>query len=174
MVTLAVGAFITAVVGSVVSWFKGTYNSYTNKLRERDRIITDLQITNEELQSELTEQNRKLQEVQRTISEFNKRMDLMAHGGMSLLRDRIIQSCQDFIERGSITLTARANISELYKWYSSLGGNGVGKYYYDKMLELPVDDDVPVVSNISAEYSAGGAVNANLSEISQSHITNYS
>ena len=174
MVTLAVGAFITAVVGSVVSWFKGTYNSYTNKLRERDRIITDLQITNKELQSELTEQNRKLQEVQRTISWFNKRMDLMVHGGMSLLRDRIIQSCQDFIERGSITLTARDNISELYKWYSSLGGNGVGKYYYDKMLELPVDDDVPVVSNISAEYSAGGAVNANLSEISQSHITNYS
>ena len=42
MVTLAVGAFITAVVGSVVSWFKGTYNSYTNKLRERDKIIADL------------------------------------------------------------------------------------------------------------------------------------
>ena len=82
MVTLAVGAFITAVVGSVVSWFKGTYNSYTNKLRERDRIITDLQIANEELQSELTEQNRKLQEVQRTISGFNKQMDLMTHGGM--------------------------------------------------------------------------------------------
>lgn len=58
MVTLAIGAFITAVVGSVVSWFKGTYNSYTDKLKERDRIITDLQLTNKELQSELTEQNR--------------------------------------------------------------------------------------------------------------------
>ena len=50
MVTLAIGAFITAIVGSVVSWFKGTYNTYTTKLKERDRIITDLQITNKELQ----------------------------------------------------------------------------------------------------------------------------
>ena len=41
-------------------------------------------------------------------------------------------------------------------------------------IELPVDDDVPVVSNISADYSAGGTVNANLSEISHSHITKYS
>lgn len=153
MVTLAIGAFITAVVGSLVSWFKGTYNSYSEKLRKKDAIIEELVQSKEALETDLEEQNRKLQEVQKSIKLFNKQMSLISHGGMSLLRDRIIQSCQNFIDRGSITLNARTNISELYKWYDSLGGNGIGKYYYEKMLELPVDDDVPVVSDIHADYS---------------------
>ena len=154
--TLAIGAFITAVVGSVVSWLKGTYNMYAEKLKKRDEIIEELIQTRKEVESELEEQSRKLQEVQKSIRLFNKQMDLISHGGMSLLRDRIIQSCQNFIDRGSITLTARTNISELYKWYASLGGNGIGKYYYDKMMTLPVDDDVPVVSNINTDFSVGG------------------
>lgn len=156
MVTLAIGAFITAVVGSLVSWFKGTYNSYSERLRKKDAIIEELIHSKETLETDLEGQGRKLQEVQKSIKLFSKQIDLISHGGMSLLRDRIIQSCQSFIDRGSITLNARTNITELYKWYASLGGNGIGKYYYEKMLELPVDDDVPVVSDVHADYSTGG------------------
>lgn len=67
MVTLAIGAFITAVVGSLVSWFKGTYNSYSERLRKKDAIIEELIHSKETLETDLEEQGRKLQEVQKSI-----------------------------------------------------------------------------------------------------------
>ena len=74
-------------------------------------------------------------------------VDRICQGGLVLLRDRIIQSCRAFIERGSITITARNNIRDMYKCYhDEFGGNGDGEYFFDEMMNLPIDQDVPIVS----------------------------
>lgn len=95
----------------------------------------------EELLKHYREIKLELQEVKRS----NKRLK---EGGLVLLRDRIIQSCRVFIERGSVTLTARNNIRDMYKVYhDEFDGNGDGEYYFTQMEKLPIDD-IPIVSSI--------------------------
>ena len=52
---------------------------------------------------------------------------------------RLIQLCKTHIRDGYITETDFEQISEMYKLYSGLGGNGQAKEYYDKVLELDID-----------------------------------
>ena len=81
------------------------------------------------------------------IKSLQHGVDRICQCGLVLLRDRIIQSCWAFMERGSITITARNNIRDMYKCYhDEFGGNGDGEYFFDEMMNLPIDQDVPIVS----------------------------
>ena len=87
-------------------------------------------------------------ELDKKLSHISRCADRLKEGGLILLRDRIIQSCRVFIERGSITMTARNNIREMYKCYhDEFGGNGDGEFYFKEMMELPIDKDVPMISS---------------------------
>jgi hypothetical protein len=58
-------------------------------------------------------------------------------------RFRLIQLCKGFLNQGFITTAQMEQLSEFYKLYTGLGGNGQAKVYYDKAMQLPlkVDDD---------------------------------
>lgn len=92
-------------------------------------------------------------ELDKNLNNISHCADRLKEGGLILLRDRIIQSCRIFIERGSITMTARNNIREMYKVYhDEFDGNGDGEYYFKWMMKLPIDADVPLVSH----FECGG------------------
>ena len=56
---------------------------------------------------------------------------------------RLIQLCKGFLNQGFITTAQMEQLTEFYKLYTGLGGNGQAKVYYDKAMLLPlkVDDD---------------------------------
>lgn len=58
-------------------------------------------------------------------------------------RFRLIQLCKGFLNQGFITTAQMEQLSEFYKLYTGLGGNGQAKIYYDKAMQLPlrVDQD---------------------------------
>ena len=49
---------------------------------------------------------------------------------------RLIQLCKTHLRDGYISETDFEQISEMYKLYHGLGGNGQAQEYYDKVLEL--------------------------------------
>lgn len=51
-------------------------------------------------------------------------------------RFRLIQLCKGFLAQGYITTSQMEQLSEFYKLYTGLGGNGQAKVYYDKTMEL--------------------------------------
>lgn len=53
-------------------------------------------------------------------------------------RFRLIQLCKAFLKQGFITPEQMEQLSEFYKLYTGLGGNGQAKIYYDKAMALPV------------------------------------
>jgi len=61
----------------------------------------------------------------------------IANGVMALLRDRIIQSCNHYREKGYCPIYARDNIDSLFKEYAALGGNGTVKDLVNETKELP-------------------------------------
>ena len=53
-------------------------------------------------------------------------------------RFRLIQLCKAFLKQGFMTPEQMEQLSEFFKLYTGLGGNGSAKTYYDKAMDLPV------------------------------------
>lgn len=53
---------------------------------------------------------------------------------------RLIQLCKGHIKKGFMTQSEYDQLSEFYKVYSALGGNGQAAEYYEKTEQLPIHD----------------------------------
>ena len=136
---------------AVLSFFSGRAQSMANKhdeaVAKKEQLFLEMLENQKKFISWQEEINRQNTEMKREIKSLQHGVDHICQGGLVLLRDRIIQSCRAFIERGSITITARNNIRDMYKCYhDEFGGNGDCEYFYDEMMNLPIDQDVPIVS----------------------------
>ena len=62
---------------------------------------------------------------------------------ISSYRYRLTQLCKLYIHQGYITESQFEQLSEFYKLYTSLGGNGQAKQYYEMAIKLNMvrDDD---------------------------------
>ena len=67
-------------------------------------------------------------------------IELMKMGLMAMLRDRIIQSCRFFIDKGSIDPLILENITKMHDSYKALGGNGLCNRQYAAVLKLPLEE----------------------------------
>ena len=142
---------------AALSFFSGRAQSMANKhdeaVAKKEQLFLEMMENQKKFIAWQEEINRQNTEMKREIKSLQNGVDRICQGGLVLLRDRIIQSCRAFIERGSITITARNNIRDMYKCYhDEYGGNGDGEYFFYEMMNLPVDQDVPIVSH----FDAGG------------------
>lgn len=60
-------------------------------------------------------------------------------GVRSLLRAEIIRCYDKYKDKGCCPVYARDALSQAYKAYHTLGGNGVITGLYDEIMELPAD-----------------------------------
>lgn len=60
-------------------------------------------------------------------------------GVQALLRDRLIQTYNYYVEKGYCPIYARDNIKALATEYYNLGGNGVVHTLMEKLDDLPTD-----------------------------------
>lgn len=145
---------------AVLSFFSGRAQSMANKhdeaVAKKEQLFLEMLENQKKFIAWQEEINNQNTEMKREIKSLQNGVDRICRGGLVLLRDRIIQSCRAFIERGSITITARNNIRDMYKCYhDEFGGNGDGEYFFDEMMNLPIDQDVPIVS----PFDVGGGHN---------------
>lgn len=56
-------------------------------------------------------------------------------------RFRLIQLCKGFLNQGFITTAQMEQLTEFYKLYTGLGGNGQAQIYYNKAMQLPLQVD---------------------------------
>ena len=52
-------------------------------------------------------------------------------------RFRLIQLCKGFLKQGYITTAQIEQLTDFYKLYTGLGGNGQAKVFYEMALQLP-------------------------------------
>lgn len=53
-------------------------------------------------------------------------------------RFRLVQLCKIYIKQGYVTQDQYDQLTEFYKLYHSLGGNGQAKEYYEKTMKLEI------------------------------------
>ena len=109
--------------------------NYKKLLEEKDHDKLDDEIDEklEPIVQEIEELRKYIREVD--INE-NNRINLI----IASYRFRLIQLCQIYLHQGYMTSNQYEQLSEFFKVYSGLGGNGQGKEYYEKAIELPVRD----------------------------------
>lgn len=72
----------------------------------------------------------------RIIKKINEQ-EAIKMGVRALLRDRIIQTYNLYMDKGYCPIYVRENIDGLTSEYYNLGGNGVVHKLIEKLLELP-------------------------------------
>lgn len=69
--------------------------------------------------------------------EENAHMNLI----VSSYRFRLLQLCKEVINQGYLTQGQYDQLTEFYKVYHGLGGNGQVKEYYEKAMELDIHSE---------------------------------
>ena len=128
-------SLITAGALAFCKYMYGQMKNYKKLLEEKDH---------DELSDEI---DKKLEPIVQEIEELRKyirEVDVNENNRMNLIiasyRFRLVQLCQIYLHQGYMTSGQYEQLSEFFKVYSGLGGNGQAKAYYDKAMQLPVND----------------------------------
>ena len=126
-------SLITAGALAFCKYMYGQMKNYKKLLEEKDHDELDDEIDKklEPIVQEIEELRKYIREVD--VNE-NNRMNLI----IASYRFRLVQLCQIYLRQGYITSDQYEQLSEFFKVYSGLGGNGQAKAYYDKAMQLPV------------------------------------
>ena len=128
-------SLITAGALAFCKYMYGQMKNYKKLLEEKDHDELDDEIDKklEPIVQEIEELRKYIREVD--VNE-NNRINLIS----SSYKFRLIQLCQIYLHQGYMTGDQYEQLSEFFKVYSGLGGNGQAKAYYDKAMQLPVKD----------------------------------
>ena len=74
--------------------------------------------------------------IRKTESAESEHMKLI----ISSYKFRLTQLCKVYIRQGYMTQDQYDQLTEFYKLYTALGGNGQAKEYYEKAINLPIHD----------------------------------
>ena len=128
-------SLITAGALAFCKYMHGQMKNYKKLLEEKDHDEL-----NDEIDKKLEPIVQEIEELRKYIREVdvneNNRINLI----ISSYKFRLIQLCQIYLRQGYMTSDQYEQLSEFFKVYSGLGGNGQAKQYYDKAMELPVKD----------------------------------
>ena len=126
-------SLITAGALAFCKYMYGQMKNYKKLLEEKDH---------DELNDEI---DKKLEPIVQEIEELRKyirEVDVNENNRINLIiasyRFRLVQLCQIYLRQGYMTSDQYEQLSEFFKVYSGLGGNGQAKAYYDKAMQLPV------------------------------------
>lgn len=128
-------SLITAGALAFCKYMHSQMKNYKKILEEKDH---------DELNDEI---DKKLEPIVQEIEELRKyirEVDVNENNRINLIiasyRFRLVQLCQVYLHQGYMTGDQYEQLSEFFKVYSGLGGNGQAKAYYDKAMQLPVKD----------------------------------
>lgn len=127
---------ITTGALAICSWTWKQMKNYKALLEEKDNEAFDDQI--DEKLAPIIEEIEKLREYIRKVDKSEQhKIDLIVDS----YKFRLTQMCRLYIKQGFMTQDQYDQLSEFYKLYDALGGNGQAKQYYDRAIKLEIRDE---------------------------------
>lgn len=84
-------------------------------------------------------QNKELEDICGLRNEVDKDIGLI----LASYKFRLVQLCIGFLKQGYMTTDQFNQLSEFYKIYHGLNGNGQAQEYYERAIKLPIKDNQP-------------------------------
>ncbi len=126
-------SLVTAGALAFCRWSWKQMKTYRSLLDEREQSQLDDKI---EIKLEpIVDEIEQLRNYIRGIDmEENRKLGLI----IASYRYRLVQLCKLYLKQGYMTQDQFEQLSEFYKLYHGLGGNGQAEEYYDKTRALPI------------------------------------
>lgn len=140
-------AFITKhfleIIFGLISTGSLAFCKYLHKEKKKYQKLVD-----EKRQEELDETiDKKIEPIIHEIEELRsyiRNVSEIEKNHISLIissyRFRLIQLCKQYLKQGYMTQSQYDQVSEFFKLYHELGGNGQAEQYYDKTMKLEIRD----------------------------------
>ena len=123
---------ISAGLLGICKHYHGKYKSYKALIEDQEREQVEEQITakTEPIIEEIEELRAYCRKVDATEKEHIRLI-------VSSYRFRLIQLCREYLKQGYLTEDQYEQLSEFYKVYEGLGGNGQAHDFYERTIKLP-------------------------------------
>ena len=137
---------ISAAVMGWAKWHGDRLKKEKLQAEENAKIIAEQQLE-KKIDSHIEVELEPIYQELEDLRKYCRENENLEKSHMALIvasyRFRLIQLCKGFLNQGFITTAQMEQLTEFYKLYTGLGGNGQAKVYYDKAMLLPlkVDDD---------------------------------
>lgn len=126
-------SLVTAGALAFCRWSWKQMKTYKSLLDEKE--ATKLEDTIEEKLEPVVQDIQQLRDYVQQVDIAEKhKMDLI----ISSYRYRLSQLCRLYLNRGWMSTDEYEQLNEFYHLYTSLGGNGEAKKFYDKASQLPI------------------------------------
>lgn len=113
-------------------------------LDEIEPIIEELKRVKDEVKSEVftlrSEADKTHANMYKDLEVVTKKNDKNLELIINSYKFRLIQLCKTHLRDGYITQDAFEQITEMYKLYHGLGGNGQAQDYYERVMELEIHE----------------------------------
>lgn len=124
---------ISAGLLAFCRWTWKQMKTYRKLLDDKERDEIDNRI--DEKIAPVIQEIEQLREYVRGVDiEEKRKLDLI----IASYRYRLVQLCKLYIKQGYMTQEQYEQLSEFYKMYHGLGGNGQAEEYYDRTRSLPI------------------------------------
>lgn len=130
------------ISAGVVGYFKFQGSKLKKKLTDYESMLQDKNTAEhmEMVEAKLEPIYEELEELRTYIRETQN----IEKAHMTLIiasyRFRLVQLCKEFIKQGYMTYAQYEQLTEFYKLYVGLGGNGQAKEFYERAIQLPIQD----------------------------------
>ena len=126
-------SLVTAGALAFCRWSWKQMKTYRSLLDEKEQNQLDDKI--ETKLEPIVDEIEQLRDYIRGIDvEENRKLGLI----IASYRYRLVQLCKLYLKQGYMTQDQFEQLSEFYKLYHGLGGNGQAEEYYDKTRALPI------------------------------------
>lgn len=126
-------SLVTAGALAFCRWTWKQMKTYRALLEEKETDKIDDRI--DDKLNPIVDEIEQLRDYIRNVDvEEKKKLDLI----ISSYRYRLVQLCKLYLKQGYMTQEQFEQLSEFYKLYHGLGGNGQAEEFYDKTRALPI------------------------------------
>lgn len=128
-------SLITAGALGLCGWFHQQTTNYQKLLKKQE---------DEHIKVLIADQIKPLTEEMKNIREYIESFESRETNQMNLMisyqKQNLISLCEHCLKQGYLTPEEYKQLSEVYKIYKDMGGNGQGKDYYEKATRLEIRD----------------------------------
>ena len=126
-------SLITAGALAFCRWTWKQMKTYRSLLEEKEQNQLDDTI-DAKLEPVIHEIEELRQYIRKVDIEEERKLNLI----IASYRYRLVQLCRIYLKQGFMTQDQFEQLSEFYKMYRGLGGNGQAEEFYDKTRALPI------------------------------------
>ena len=143
MATFIAEHFIEIIFGLISAGLLAFCKSIHSKMKKYKAMVEEQK--NDDLDEKIESHIEPIKEEIEDLRKYIREAKTIEESHMELIiasyRFRLTQLCRDYLKKGYMTSNEYEQLTEFYKVYHGLGGNGQAKTYYDKTIKLPIQHE---------------------------------